>query len=156
MPNVLYRIYKTGDVLYSMRVTLRLSCHMEFREYPLDSQVCGVHVTSYANTDDLVKYRWLADRPIDLPEGLEIAQFELLGFSANATSHAYVTDNAEAFLPHGVSRISSRLPGCGSKSPPLLRKMNVSTQDLTSLGFGGVAASPRYIGVMTHRVSGPY
>ncbi|XP_037782072.1 gamma-aminobutyric acid receptor alpha-like [Penaeus monodon] len=91
MPNVLYRIYKTGDVLYSMRVTLRLSCHMEFREYPLDSQVCGVHVTSYANTDDLVKYRWLADRPIDLPEGLEIAQFELLGFSANATSHAYVT-----------------------------------------------------------------
>ncbi|XP_069975427.1 glutamate-gated chloride channel alpha isoform X2 [Penaeus vannamei] len=98
MPNVLYRIYKTGDVLYSMRLTLRLSCHMEFREYPLDSQVCGVHVTSYANTDDLVRYRWLADRPIDLPEALEIAQFDLLGFSANETSHVYVTGNFSGLL----------------------------------------------------------
>lgn len=44
-----------------------------------------------ANTDDLVRYRWLADRPIDLPEALEIAQFDLLGFSANETSHVYVT-----------------------------------------------------------------
>ncbi|XP_063616019.1 glycine receptor subunit alpha-2-like, partial [Penaeus indicus] len=107
MPNVLYRIYKTGDVLYSMRVTLRLSCHMEFREYPLDSQVCGVHITSYANTDDLVKYRWLADRPIDLPEGLEIAQFDLLGFSANETSHAYVTGNFSGLLAEFLLRRQS-------------------------------------------------
>lgn len=33
-------------IISSARTTLSLSCHMEFEEYPLDSQVCGVHVTS--------------------------------------------------------------------------------------------------------------
>ncbi|XP_042879960.1 glycine receptor subunit alpha-2-like [Penaeus japonicus] len=97
-PNVLFRIYKTGDVLYSMRTTLSLSCHMEFEEYPLDSQVCGVHVTSYANTDDLVKYQWLQDRPIDLPESLEIAQFDLLGVATSNTTYAYATGNFSGLL----------------------------------------------------------
>ncbi|XP_037786287.1 glycine receptor subunit alpha-2-like [Penaeus monodon] len=71
------------------------------REYQQQIATVPLHSMlslSDANTDDLVKYRWLADRPIDLPEGLEIAQFELLGFSANATSHAYVTGNFSGLL----------------------------------------------------------
>lgn len=35
--------------------------------------------TSDANTDDVIEYQWDEDRAIDMPDDLEIAQFDFLG-----------------------------------------------------------------------------
>ncbi|XP_050733065.1 glycine receptor subunit alphaZ1-like isoform X1 [Eriocheir sinensis] len=78
MPNILLRIDKNGDVLYSMRVTLTLTCSMEFEDYPFDEQVCGSIISSYANTDDVIEYQWDETTAIDMPDDLEIAQFDFL------------------------------------------------------------------------------
>ncbi|XP_022258561.1 glycine receptor subunit alpha-2-like [Limulus polyphemus] len=44
VPNMLIKVSPEGRILYSMRLTLRLSCHMSFRHYPLDTQHCYVLV----------------------------------------------------------------------------------------------------------------
>ncbi|XP_076029341.1 glycine receptor subunit alpha-2-like [Oratosquilla oratoria] len=93
MPNILLRINSTGYVLYSIRASLRLTCNMEFVLYPFDVQHCGIHLSSYANTDDIIKYHWKTDVPIALPEHLEIAQFDLIGQESSELTNAYSTGN---------------------------------------------------------------
>ena len=46
MPNVLLRIYPNGDVLYSIRLSLTLSCPMDLKYYPLDRQTCQLRMAS--------------------------------------------------------------------------------------------------------------
>ncbi|WKX92823.1 hypothetical protein Q1695_010673 [Nippostrongylus brasiliensis] len=50
-PNILIRVYNgTGRILYSVRLTLTLSCPMRLADYPLDVQTCVVDFASYAYT----------------------------------------------------------------------------------------------------------
>ncbi|RWS21063.1 glutamate-gated chloride channel-like protein [Leptotrombidium deliense] len=46
MPNVLLRIYPTGEVLYSIRISLVLACPMDLKYYPLDKQTCMMRMAS--------------------------------------------------------------------------------------------------------------
>lgn len=46
MPNVLLRIYPNGEVLYSIRISLVLSCPMDLKYYPLDRQSCEISMAS--------------------------------------------------------------------------------------------------------------
>ena len=52
LPNVLLRIYPDGAVLYSIRISLVLSCPMDLKYYPLDKQICSIKMAS-------CKYNWL-------------------------------------------------------------------------------------------------
>lgn len=45
-PNQLIRIHPDGNVLYSTRITLTLSCPMDFKYYPFDEQVCQISLAS--------------------------------------------------------------------------------------------------------------
>ncbi|XP_068246212.1 glycine receptor subunit alpha-2-like isoform X2 [Palaemon carinicauda] len=91
MNNILLRLNASGHVLYSMRITLKLSCSLKLEHFPFDQQVCGIILASYANTDDVIKYHWVDDTPIDLPDELEIAQFDLLNFETSETTQHFVT-----------------------------------------------------------------
>lgn len=46
MPNVLLRIHPNGDILYSIRISLVLSCPMDLKYYPLDRQTCTISMAS--------------------------------------------------------------------------------------------------------------
>ncbi|XP_042239274.1 glycine receptor subunit alpha-1-like, partial [Homarus americanus] len=96
MPNILLRLHSNGDVLYSMRVTLTLACSMEFEHYPFDAQECGTSISSYANTEDVILYDWVKERPIDLPDELEIAQFDLMATNTEDDTQVFVTGNFSA------------------------------------------------------------
>ncbi|XP_042879968.1 glycine receptor subunit alpha-3-like [Penaeus japonicus] len=98
MPNILLRIGNTGDVLYSMRITLRLSCNLQLENFPFDAQQCNTLLASYANTDDVIKFRWEDSVPIDLPDNLEIAQFDLLDHSTHEIKQEFVTGNFSGLL----------------------------------------------------------
>lgn len=45
-PNQLVRIYPDGTVLYSIRISLTLSCSMDLRHFPFDTQVCNIDLAS--------------------------------------------------------------------------------------------------------------
>nr|XP_045601285.1 glycine receptor subunit alpha-3-like isoform X7 [Procambarus clarkii] len=100
MPNILLRLYSNGDILYSMRVTLTLACSMEFENYPFDAQVCGSSISSYANTVDVITYEWVKVDPIQLPDELEIAQFDLLSHETESFTQHFVTGNFSGLKVH--------------------------------------------------------
>ncbi|KAI6229234.1 BMA-AVR-14, isoform d [Aphelenchoides besseyi] len=78
-PNVLIRIYPNGQILYSVRLSLVLSCPMSLEYYPLDYQTCLIDLASYAYTTDDIKYEWKAENPIQQKDGLRqsLPSFEL-------------------------------------------------------------------------------
>ncbi|VBB34701.1 unnamed protein product, partial [Acanthocheilonema viteae] len=45
-PNVLIRIHPDGQILYSVRLSLVLSCPMSLEYYPLDRQTCLIDLAS--------------------------------------------------------------------------------------------------------------
>ncbi|XP_028276987.1 glycine receptor subunit alpha-2-like isoform X2 [Parambassis ranga] len=44
--NKLLRIFQNGNVLYSIRLTLTLSCPMDLKNFPMDSQICTMQLES--------------------------------------------------------------------------------------------------------------
>uniref|UniRef100_A0A0K0D9C6 Neur_chan_LBD domain-containing protein n=1 Tax=Angiostrongylus cantonensis TaxID=6313 RepID=A0A0K0D9C6_ANGCA len=49
-PNVLIRVHKDGTILYSVRISMVLSCPMHLQFYPMDVQQCYIDLASYAYT----------------------------------------------------------------------------------------------------------
>ncbi|XP_065211330.1 glutamate-gated chloride channel isoform X1 [Planococcus citri] len=77
MPNVYIRIFPYGSVLYSIRITLTLSCPMNLKLYPLDKQVCSLRMASYGwTTDDLV-FLWKEGDPVQVVKNLHLPRFTL-------------------------------------------------------------------------------
>nr|AAC25482.1 inhibitory amino acid receptor subunit gbr-2B [Caenorhabditis elegans]QRW38688.1 glutamate-gated chloride channel AVR-14B subunit [Caenorhabditis elegans] len=78
-PNVLIRIHKNGQILYSVRLSLVLSCPMSLEFYPLDRQNCLIDLASYAYTTQDIKYEWKEKKPIQQKDGLRqsLPSFEL-------------------------------------------------------------------------------
>ncbi|XP_042897324.1 glycine receptor subunit alpha-2-like isoform X2 [Parasteatoda tepidariorum] len=75
VPNKLIKLAPDGKILFSMRLTLRLSCHMSFRLYPLDTQRCWVILGSYAQTKDQVLVKWMEETPITLEKEIVVPEF---------------------------------------------------------------------------------
>lgn len=77
VPNKLIKLSPDGTVLFSMRLTLRLSCHMTFRHYPLDTQRCWIVLGTYAQTMDQVVISWQKDHPITIEQDMELPEFDM-------------------------------------------------------------------------------
>ena len=45
-PNKCLHVLNTGEVEYSVRLTLKLSCTMNLRKFPMDVQICSVKMQS--------------------------------------------------------------------------------------------------------------
>ncbi|KAK1797932.1 hypothetical protein P4O66_007985 [Electrophorus voltai] len=85
--NKLLRIFKDGTVLYSIRLTLILSCPMDLKNFPMDVQTCTMQLESCIHNarvlvcsavgytmNDLV-FEWLDKGPVQVAEGLTLPQF---------------------------------------------------------------------------------
>ncbi|XP_029052726.1 glycine receptor alpha 1 isoform X6 [Osmia lignaria lignaria] len=80
MPNVYIRIFPNGSVLYSIRISLTLSCPMNLKLYPLDRQTCSLRMASYGwTTDDLV-FIWKEGDPVQVVKNLHLPRFTLEKF----------------------------------------------------------------------------
>ncbi|KRZ11144.1 Glutamate-gated chloride channel [Trichinella zimbabwensis] len=90
-PNVMIRIYPDGEMLYSVRLSLVLSCPMSLEYYPLDRQTCLIDLANGYTTED-IKYEWKEDGPVQLKDGLKnsLPSFELqdvtTGFCTSKTN----------------------------------------------------------------------
>eukprot|EP00074_Homo_sapiens_P009327 NP_001165756.1 glycine receptor subunit alpha-4 isoform 2 precursor [Homo sapiens] len=76
--NKLLRIFKNGNVLYSIRLTLILSCLMDLKNFPMDIQTCTMQLESFGYTMKDLVFEWLEDAPaVQVAEGLTLPQFIL-------------------------------------------------------------------------------
>ena len=64
-PNLYIRVFPDGDVLYSIRTSLRCACSMYLARFPLDQQTCYLYLASCRKrifTDEsclVLFFRWL-------------------------------------------------------------------------------------------------
>ncbi|XP_054167792.1 glutamate-gated chloride channel-like [Oppia nitens] len=69
-PNRLIRIYPSGEVLFSTRITSVLTCPMDLRHYPFDQQKCPIQLASYGYTTNDIVYVWKSEQPIQVSKSL--------------------------------------------------------------------------------------
>ncbi|KAL1473784.1 hypothetical protein MTO96_038473 [Rhipicephalus appendiculatus] len=81
MPNQLLRLSPDGDVLISIRLSLRLSCLMFFYYFPFDKQRCFAQLRPYINTLSQVEFIWRENDPVHLDAPFHMQDFNLLDMS---------------------------------------------------------------------------
>uniref|UniRef100_A0A667YH23 Glycine receptor, alpha 4b n=1 Tax=Myripristis murdjan TaxID=586833 RepID=A0A667YH23_9TELE len=75
--NKLLRIFQNGNVLYSIRLTLTLSCPMDLKNFPMDSQTCTMQLESFGYTMNDLIFEWLDVGPVQVADDLMLPQFVL-------------------------------------------------------------------------------
>ncbi|XP_059410290.1 glycine receptor subunit alpha-3 isoform X2 [Carassius carassius] len=75
--NKLLRIFKNGNVLYSIRLTLTLSCPMDLKNFPMDVQTCIMQLESFGYTMNDLIFEWQEKGPVQFADGLTLPQFIL-------------------------------------------------------------------------------
>ncbi|OQR71897.1 glutamate-gated chloride channel-like, partial [Tropilaelaps mercedesae] len=83
VPNVLLRIYPNGDVLFSIRISLVLSCPMNLKFYPLDKQICSILMASYGYTTEDLVFLWKEGDPVQVTKNLHLPRFTLERFNTD-------------------------------------------------------------------------
>ncbi|XP_061935811.1 gamma-aminobutyric acid receptor alpha-like isoform X1 [Apis cerana] len=78
VPNKLLRISQDGDILYSMRLTIKAKCPMELRNFPMDRQSCPLILGSYAYTSSQLIYEWQEGSSVNFVPGMALSQFDLM------------------------------------------------------------------------------
>ena len=54
-----------GTVEVSERLTVKLTCAMNFKWFPFDSQVCPIYIEAYGNREHQMKLDWREDNPFE-------------------------------------------------------------------------------------------
>ncbi|XP_053702318.1 glycine receptor, alpha 4b isoform X3 [Synchiropus splendidus] len=75
--NKLLRIFQNGNVLYSIRLTLTLSCPMDLKNFPMDSQICIMQLESFGYTMNDLIFEWLDVGAVQVADDLVLPQFLL-------------------------------------------------------------------------------
>ncbi|XP_015112340.1 glycine receptor subunit alpha-3 isoform X1 [Diachasma alloeum] len=93
IPNHYLWLYKDKTILYMVKLTLRLSCAMNFLIYPHDTQECKLQMESLSHTTDEMIFQWDPDVPLVVDENIELPQLALVkNYTADCTQ-VYSTGN---------------------------------------------------------------
>ncbi|KAH8421373.1 hypothetical protein KR009_003280, partial [Drosophila setifemur] len=88
VPNKLLRLDQNGGILYSMRLTIKATCPMELKNFPMDRQSCPLVIGSYGYTNRQLVYEWQNhDDAVTFVPGMTLNQFDLISMMhRNSTS----------------------------------------------------------------------
>lgn len=64
-PNTLAWISSNGMITYSQKLSVRLFCHMELWDFPIDTQICKADIGSYGYPTRDLEFRWWNDEGYD-------------------------------------------------------------------------------------------
>ncbi|EDW07298.1 gamma-aminobutyric acid receptor alpha-like [Drosophila mojavensis] len=79
VPNKLLRLDQDGGILYSMRLTIKATCPMELKNFPMDRQSCPLIIGSYGYTNQQLVYEWQNhDDAVSFVPGMTLNQFDLI------------------------------------------------------------------------------
>merc|ERR1719445_2794360 len=78
--NQFLRITHTGEVLRSMRLTIKATCPMNLANFPFDAQMCTVEIESFGYTMADLKYKWNDGKTsVKMSPDVSLPQFIVLG-----------------------------------------------------------------------------
>ncbi|KAL0859399.1 hypothetical protein ABMA27_010588 [Loxostege sticticalis] len=93
IPNHYVWLYKDKTILYMVKLTLKLSCAMNFLIYPHDTQECKLQMESLSHTTDDLIFQWDPDVPLVVDENIELPQLELVQNTTADCTQVYSTGN---------------------------------------------------------------
>ncbi|KAM9449556.1 glycine receptor, beta a isoform 1-T1 [Clarias gariepinus] len=74
--NILLFIFRNGDVLISMRLSVTLSCPLDLTLFPMDTQLCKMQLESYGYTTKDLVFMWQSGDPVQMDE-IALPQFDV-------------------------------------------------------------------------------
>ena len=78
--NQFLRISYTGEILRSMRLTVKAGCPMNLAYFPMDNQMCTLEIESFGYTMSDLKYKWQdGENSVKMDKHIQLPQFVLLG-----------------------------------------------------------------------------
>ncbi|XP_019637249.1 PREDICTED: glycine receptor subunit alpha-3-like [Branchiostoma belcheri] len=90
--NKYIRIHPNGTVLYSMRLSLKLSCYMHLRSFPADKQYCKMQIESYSYTTQDMVLGWSTNRaPLEISREVHLPDFDLSIADVKSCTAGYST-----------------------------------------------------------------
>lgn len=93
IPNHYVWLYKDKTILYMVKLTLKLSCAMNFLIYPHDTQECKLQMESLSHTTDDLIFQWDPEVPLVVDENIELPQLELVQNRTADCTQVYSTGN---------------------------------------------------------------
>lgn len=69
-------IYKNKTIRYAARLHAIIACQMEFQLYPMDIQICPIHIESFSYVNTKVKLKW-AEAGVNINPELKLLQYNL-------------------------------------------------------------------------------
>ncbi|KAJ1520112.1 hypothetical protein ONE63_004332 [Megalurothrips usitatus] len=93
IPNHYMWLYKDKTILYMVKLTLTLSCAMNFMIYPHDTQECKLQMESLSHTTDDMVFQWDPDVPLVVDENIELPQLQLVKNNTADCTQVYSTGN---------------------------------------------------------------
>ncbi|XP_075157061.1 gamma-aminobutyric acid receptor subunit alpha-2 [Haematobia irritans] len=89
VPNKLLRLDQDGGILYSMRLTIKATCPMELKNFPMDRQSCPLIFGSYGYTSQQLVYEWKGgDEAVSFVPGMTLNQFDLISMRSRNLTYA--------------------------------------------------------------------
>uniref|UniRef100_A0A6Q2X6R6 Glycine receptor subunit beta n=1 Tax=Esox lucius TaxID=8010 RepID=A0A6Q2X6R6_ESOLU len=73
--NILLFIFRNGDILISMRLSVTLSCPLDLTLFPMDTQLCKMQLESFGYTTRDLVFMWMTD-PVQMDE-IALPQFDI-------------------------------------------------------------------------------
>ncbi|KAK3564773.1 hypothetical protein QTP86_026413, partial [Hemibagrus guttatus] len=74
--NILLFIFRNGDILISMRLSVTLSCPLDLTLFPMDTQRCKMQLESFGYTTDDLQFMWQSGDPVQMEE-IALPQFDI-------------------------------------------------------------------------------
>ncbi|KAK1904700.1 Glycine receptor subunit beta [Dissostichus eleginoides] len=74
--NLLLFIFRNGDVLISMRLSVTLSCPLDLTLFPMDTQRCKMQLESFGYTTDDLQFMWQTGDPVQMDQ-IALPQFDM-------------------------------------------------------------------------------
>ncbi|XP_006002773.1 glycine receptor, beta b [Latimeria chalumnae] len=74
--NILLFVFRDGDILISMRLSVTLSCPLDLTLFPMDTQHCKMELESFGYTTDDLRFIWQSGDPVQM-EQIALPQFDI-------------------------------------------------------------------------------
>ncbi|XP_063853458.1 glycine receptor subunit alpha-2-like isoform X3 [Scylla paramamosain] len=93
VPNHYVWLYKNFTLLYMVKLTLTLTCAMNFMLYPHDTQECKMQMESLSHTTDDLVFVWDEKIPLAVDDAIELPQQNLVSNETSECTQMYTTGN---------------------------------------------------------------
>jgi len=97
--NQFLRIMHTGEILRSMRLTIKATCPMNLAHFPMDHQMCTVEIESFGYTMSDLKYAWNSgETSVQMSPDVALPQFNVLGHRQRLVEVSLTSGNYSRLL----------------------------------------------------------